>query len=73
MLEMFRPDITLAIESRGVQPITTTYCVERAFKAEPCVNQLKKIRQCMFENRRKQGEQGGNRKNGGRNKGQHGG
>ena len=28
MLEMFRPDISLAIESGGDQPVTTTDCIE---------------------------------------------
>ena len=68
MLEMFRPDISLAIASGGDQPTTTTNCVERACRAEHRLNQLKEMRNCMFENRRKQGEQSGNR-----NKGQQGG
>ena len=60
MLEMFRPHITLTIESRGDQPTTTTDCIKRAFRAERRLNQLKKMRQRMFENKRKHGEQSGN-------------
>ena len=70
MLEMFQPNIAFAIESGGDQPTTTTNCVERAYRAEHRLNQLKEMRQHMFENRRKQGEQSGNRNNGNRNKGQ---
>ena len=33
-LEMFRPNIALAIESRGDQLTTTIDCVERAYRAE---------------------------------------
>ena len=56
MLEMFLPDISLAIESEGDQPITITDCVEQAFRAEHYLNQLKEMTNHMFENRRKQGE-----------------
>ena len=70
MLEMFRPDISLAIESGGDQPTTTTDYVERAYRVEHRLNQLKEMRQRMFENRRKQGEYDGSRNNGGQNKGQ---
>lgn len=59
MLEMFRPDIALAIESGGDQPtttITTTNCIERAFRAEHHLNQLKEMKNRMYENRRKQNE-----------------
>lgn len=76
MLEMFRPNIALAIESGGDQPKTTTDCIERAFRVEHCLNQLKEMRARMFESRKKQGEQNNrhiHRNNGGffnRNKGQ---
>ena len=45
MLEMFRPDISLAIECGGEQPSTTTDCIERAYRAEHRLNQLREIRE----------------------------
>ena len=38
MLEMFQPDISLAIKSWGDQPTTTTDCIERAYKVEHRLN-----------------------------------
>ena len=73
MLEMFQPDISLAIESGGDQPTTITDCIEHAYRAEHCLNQLKEMRNRMFENMRKYGEQSGNRNSGNQNRGQHGG
>ena len=69
MLEMFRLDISLAIESGDDQPTTTIDYVEPAYRAEHRLNQLKDMRQPMYENRKKQGEQGGIRSNDNRNKG----
>ncbi|KAL5579150.1 hypothetical protein UlMin_011592 [Ulmus minor] len=66
---MFRPDISLSVEGGGDPPTTTTDCVERAFRAEHRLNQLKDMRQRMYENRRKQGDQAGNRDSDNRNKG----
>ena len=45
MLKIFRPDISLTIESVGDPPTTTTNCVERADRAKHCLNQLKEKRQ----------------------------
>ena len=53
MLEMFRPDISLLVEGGGDPPTTTTDCVERAYRAEHRLNQLKDMRQWMYENKRK--------------------
>ena len=53
MLEMFRHDISLTIESGGDQPTTTIDCVERAYRAGHCLNQLKEMRNHMFENKHK--------------------
>ncbi|KAL5578682.1 hypothetical protein UlMin_011124 [Ulmus minor] len=72
MLEMFRPDISLAIECGGEPPATTTDCIERAYRAEHRLNQLREMRQRQFENRKKQGNQGGNHNSGNMNKGQQG-
>ncbi|KAL5557083.1 hypothetical protein UlMin_039319 [Ulmus minor] len=76
MLEVFRPDISLAIESGGGQPATTADCIEKAYRAEHRLNQLREMRARMFESRKKQGEQS-NRPNyrnnngfGNKNKGQ---
>ena len=52
---MFRPDIALAIESGGDKPITTTYCIERTFRAEHRLNQLKKMQTKMFKSRKSSG------------------
>ncbi|KAL5548997.1 hypothetical protein UlMin_004228 [Ulmus minor] len=68
MLEMFRPDISLSVEGGGDPPTTTTDCVERAFRAEHRLNQLKDMRQRLCENRRKQGDQAGNQNSDNRNK-----
>ena len=68
ILDMLRSDITLAIESGGDQPTTTTNCVERAYKAEHCFNQLKEKRQRMCEDRKRQGEQDGSLNDDSRNK-----
>ncbi|KAL5544520.1 hypothetical protein UlMin_008304 [Ulmus minor] len=64
MLEMFRPDISLSVEGGGNPPTTTTDCVERAYRAEHRLNQLKEMRNRMFENRRKQNNQGNNQNRG---------
>ncbi|KAL5564876.1 hypothetical protein UlMin_028040 [Ulmus minor] len=69
MLEMFRPDISLSVEGGGDPPTTTTDCAERAFRAEHRLNQLKDMRQRLYENRRRQGDQAGNQNSDNRNKG----
>ncbi|KAL5548161.1 hypothetical protein UlMin_003392 [Ulmus minor] len=60
MLEMFRPDISLAIESGGDQPKTTSDCIERAFRVEHRLNQLKEMKAKTFEAKKKQWEQKNN-------------
>ena len=60
MLEMFRPDISLAIKSGGDQPKTTSDCIERAFRAEHRLNQLKEMKTRAFEAKKKQWEQRNN-------------
>ena len=45
MLEMFRPDIALAIESGGDQPTTTIDCIECDYRAKHRLNQLKEMKQ----------------------------
>ncbi|KAL5577992.1 hypothetical protein UlMin_019691 [Ulmus minor] len=64
MLEMFRPDISLSVEGGSDPPTTTTDCVERAYRAEHRLNQLKEMRNRMFENKRKQNNQGSNQNRG---------
>ena len=63
MLEMFRPNIALAIESGRDQPTTTTYCIERAFRAEHRLNQLREMKNRLYESKRKHNDQGGNQSN----------
>ncbi|KAL5554707.1 hypothetical protein UlMin_042108 [Ulmus minor] len=64
MLEMFRPDISLSVEGGSDPPTTTTDCVERAYRAEHRLNQLKEMRNRMFESKRKQNNQGSNQNRG---------
>ncbi|KAL5576538.1 hypothetical protein UlMin_018237 [Ulmus minor] len=61
---MFRPDISLSVEGGSDPPTTTTDCVERAYRAEHRLNQLKEMRNRMFENKRKQNNQGSNQNRG---------
>ena len=76
MLEVFRPDISLAIESGGGQVATMADCIKKAYRVEHRLNQLKEMRARMFETRKKQGDQNrgtAHRNNGGffnRNRGQ---
>jgi len=56
MLDMFRPDISLAIESGGGQLTTTVDYIERAYMAENRLNQLKEMKARMFETKKKQGD-----------------
>ena len=44
MLVMLQQDVTLAIEIGEDQPTMTTDYVERAYRAEHCLNQLKENR-----------------------------
>ncbi|KAL5539759.1 hypothetical protein UlMin_044100 [Ulmus minor] len=64
MLEMFRPDISLSVEGGSDPPTTTTDCVERAYRAEHRLNQLKEMRNIMYENKRKQNNQSSNQNRG---------
>ena len=53
MLEMFKPEMSLAIESACGQPTTTTECIERAYGAEHHWNQIKEGRARAREDIRK--------------------
>ncbi|KAL5552615.1 hypothetical protein UlMin_040016 [Ulmus minor] len=57
MLEMFRPEISLSIESIGGQPTTTTECTERAYRAEHRWNQIKERRAKAREDKKKRNRQ----------------
>ena len=57
MLKMFRPDISLSVEGGSDPPTTTTDCIERAYRVEHRLNQLKEMRNRMYENKRKQTHQ----------------
>ena len=52
-LEMFRPKISLAIESTGGQRTTTSECVQRAFRGEHRFNQVKEKRARAHKDRKK--------------------
>ncbi|KAL5556109.1 hypothetical protein UlMin_038345, partial [Ulmus minor] len=60
MLDMFRPNIALAIESGGIPPTTVAECIERAFRAEHRLDQIREERGRMFEARSRSGGQGNN-------------
>ncbi|KAL5565685.1 hypothetical protein UlMin_028849 [Ulmus minor] len=64
MPEMFRPDISLSVEGGSDPPTTTTDCVERAYRAEHRLNQLKEMKNRMYENKRKQNNQSSNQNRG---------
>ncbi|KAL5553407.1 hypothetical protein UlMin_040808 [Ulmus minor] len=57
MLEMFRPEISLSIESIGGQPATTTECTERAYRAEHRWNQIRAQRAKAREDKKKRNRQ----------------
>ncbi|KAL5561904.1 hypothetical protein UlMin_031651 [Ulmus minor] len=59
MMDMFCPDITLAIESGGSPPASVAECVERALRVEYRLAQLKEERARKFEARKNQGKEGG--------------
>ncbi|KAL5580561.1 hypothetical protein UlMin_013003 [Ulmus minor] len=57
MLEMFRPEISLSIESIGGQPTTTTECTEKAYRAEHRWNQIRERRAKAREDKKKRNRQ----------------
>ncbi|KAL5539165.1 hypothetical protein UlMin_046037 [Ulmus minor] len=59
MMDMFCPDIALAIESGGSPPVSVAECVERALRVEYRLAQLKEERARKFEARKNQGKEGG--------------
>ena len=61
MMDMFWPDIALAIESGGSPPTIVARCVERAVRIEYRMAQVKEERNKYFEakrNQRKEGTEG---------------
>ncbi|KAL5553903.1 hypothetical protein UlMin_041305 [Ulmus minor] len=54
MMDMFKPDIALAIESGGIPPTTVARCVERAVRIEYRMAQVKEERNKYFEAKRSQ-------------------
>ena len=50
---MFKYEISLAIESTGGQPTTTTECTERAYRAEHRWNQIREESARVREDKRK--------------------
>ncbi|KAL5561756.1 hypothetical protein UlMin_031503 [Ulmus minor] len=59
MMDIFCPDIALAIESGGSPPVSLAECVERALRVEYRLAQLKEERARKFEARKNQGKEGG--------------
>ena len=58
MMDMFQPDIALAIESGGSPPTIVARCVERAVRIEHRMAQLKEKRTWYFEAKRNQQKEG---------------
>ncbi|KAL5544090.1 hypothetical protein UlMin_007874 [Ulmus minor] len=58
MMDIFRPDIALAIESGGSLPTTVARCVERAVQIEYRIAQVKEERTKYFEAKRNQRKEG---------------
>ncbi|KAL5580554.1 hypothetical protein UlMin_012996 [Ulmus minor] len=58
MMDMFKPDIALAIESGGSPPTTVARCVERAVRIEYRMAQVKEERNKYFEAKRSQRKEG---------------
>ena len=54
---MFCPNITLAIKGGGDQLVTIIDYIEQAYRAEYWLNQLREMRNRLFESRKKQGNQ----------------
>jgi len=52
MMDMFRPDIALAIESGGSPPTTVARCVERTVRIKYRMAQVKEERNKYFEAKR---------------------
>ena len=59
MMDMFRLDISLAIESRGGPPTTVVDCVDRAIRVEYRLAQLREERACHFETKKNQRKESG--------------
>ena len=69
MMDMFRPEIALAIESGGSPPTIVAKCVERAICIEYRLAQLKEERAWNFEARRNQRKESGEGQTKGSNRG----
>ena len=69
MMDMFRPDIALAIESGGSPPTTVAKCIEMAIREEYRLAWLKKERAQNFEARKNQWKKSGDNQAKGSNRG----
>ena len=58
MMDMFRPEIALAIESGGSSPTIVARCVERVVRIEYRMAQLKEERARNYEAKRNQQKEG---------------
>ena len=59
MMDMFRPDIALAIESGGGPPTTVADCVDRAIRVEYRLAKLREERARHFEAKKSQRKESG--------------
>ncbi|KAL5538466.1 hypothetical protein UlMin_045568 [Ulmus minor] len=63
IMDMLRPDITLAIESGGSPPRTVAKCVERAIRIEYRMAQVKEEKNKYYEAKRNQRKEGSESQN----------
>ncbi|KAL5553805.1 hypothetical protein UlMin_041206 [Ulmus minor] len=63
IMDMLRPDITLAIESGGSPPRTVAKCVERAIRIEYRMTQVKEEKNKYYEAKRNQRKEGSESQN----------
>ncbi|KAL5580695.1 hypothetical protein UlMin_013137 [Ulmus minor] len=63
IMDMLRPDITLAIESGGSPPRTVAKCVERAIRIEYRMAQVKEEKNKYYEEKRNQRKEGSESQN----------
>ena len=54
MMEMFKPELAMAIDSRNQPPVTVADCLERAVRAEYRLTQVKEERAQFFKARKEE-------------------
>ena len=49
MMETFKPEVAMTIDSGNQSPVTVAYCVKRTMRVEYCLAQVKKERAQFFK------------------------